>query len=182
MRIISGEFRGRKLLSPRTLRIRPTSDRVRESLFNILGEKCIDAKVLDLFAGVGTVGIEALSRGAASVTFVDQHLQSVEYIRKNIEFFREKADIIPTDTKRAIHILNKKEKKFDLIFLDPPYELGWIGKTLKDLDAYQLMKDNGMLIIQRSRRESIHISFQHFSLQDERTYGDTVITFMRGKE
>ena len=180
MRIIAGEFRGRTISCPRTLAIRPTSDRVRESLFNILGEVCSGSQVLDLYAGVGTVGLEAVSRGAEHVTFVDYAHQSIRYLRKNLDCCRERTDVVPADVGVALKALSKKGLRYDIVFLDPPYERGMVQTTLDALNALPLAEQNTLIIAQHSRREAVKNGWQKFGIADTRSYGDTVITFLRG--
>lgn len=178
MRIIAGEHGGRKLLSPRTLRVRPTSDRVKESIFNILGSKCIDTKVLDLYAGVGALGLEAISRGASEATFVDMSIQSVQYIKRNAEFCRDQVKILPTNTLTAINTLHKKNETFDLVFIDPPYEQNLINPTLQKLDECFILNSGFVIVVQHSKREEIKGEFKKFSVTDSRKYGDTLVSFL----
>ena len=182
MRIISGEFRGRGLVTPRTLRLRPTSDKVRESIFNILREKCVEAEGLDLFAGVGTVGLEALSREAQHVTFVEKHNQSLEFLRRNIEFCRERVDVVPADIRTALKVLSKKKKSYDIIFLDPPFDQGWVVTTLGLLDTFSLLKPYFVIIVQHSKDEPLGGPYKNFDVTDVRLYGQNMITFLRERE
>src|SRR6266513_2723631 len=125
MRIIAGKFRGRKLKSPPSLQTRPTSDRLRETLFNILAPRIRGARFLDLCAGTGAVGIEALSRGAAHVTFVDQSRKMCALIEANLEALKVNEDEIAIDVAEASEYLRRRLKKqiepFDIIYFDPPY-------------------------------------------------------------
>ncbi len=184
MRIVAGEHGGRSLFSPRTLRVRPTSDRVRENIFNILltraPETLENTFVLDLFCGVGTLGLEAISRGSQEATFVDDSYQSLQYLRKNTEFCRSQVKIIPAKVDRALEALAKKNQQFDLIFLDPPYEHEHVVKTLQKLDTLSILRGKAMIVVQHSKREPVGDSWKSFSVCDARTYGDTAITFLRG--
>ena len=186
MRIVAGEHGGRTLLSPRTLRVRPTSDRVRENIFNILvtgaPEVLDNTSVLDLFCGVGTLGLEAISRGAKEATFVDDSYQSMQFLRKNTAFCQTQVKIIPARADRALEALAKKNQHFDLIFLDPPYEHEHVAKTLQKLDTLALLNPNAMIVAQHSKRELVGENWHKLSLWDVRPYGDTVITFLRGSD
>ncbi|MFN2577443.1 MAG: 16S rRNA (guanine(966)-N(2))-methyltransferase RsmD [Pyrinomonadaceae bacterium] len=143
MRVIAGKFRGRKLKSPPSLRTRPTSDRLRETVFNILAPRIEGARFLDLCAGTGAVGIEALSRGAAHVTFVDQSRKMCKLIEANLEALKVHDDEIAIVTAEASECLRKRVKKaavpFDIIFFDPPYAadygllLNYLGKSAASL-------------------------------------------------
>ena len=125
MRVIAGSAKGRRLFAPKGTETRPTSDRVKESLFNILGERVIGGAVLDLYAGSGALGIEALSRGAARAVFVDAEKAAIETIRRNVEGagFSDRATIRRASAKTALRDLTADGERFDLIFLDPPYRI-----------------------------------------------------------
>lgn len=181
MRITGGEFCGRSLYAPRTLRVRPASDRFRVNIFNILGNSCEGMTVLDLFAGVGTLGLEALSRGAESVTFVDHFHQSLTFLKKNANFCKERIKIFPTDFRAALKALSGKKFAFDLIFIDPPYEHDFVAASLRLLDNSLLLKESGMIIVQHSRHELIPDDLKQLSVVDTRKYGDTVISFCRAR-
>ncbi|MCL2408103.1 MAG: 16S rRNA (guanine(966)-N(2))-methyltransferase RsmD [Oscillospiraceae bacterium] len=144
MRIISGTARGRKLKSPVGADIRPTSDIVKESIFNIIQFDIEGRKVLDLFAGTGQLGIEALSRGAESVTFVDSKRESAELVRENLRLcgFAESAVVYFCD---ALAFLNSDEK-FDLIFIDPPYDSGITMQALQKIIEFDKLNEHGIII------------------------------------
>ena len=131
MRIIAGAFRGRRLHAPKGNRIRPTIDRVREAIFNIIAAEVAGAKVLDLFAGTGAMGLEALSRGAQFCCFVDQGEEAVRLIRENVQLcgVQDRSRIIQGPAASAIRRLGSENELFDLIFMDPPYGKGYIEKT-----------------------------------------------------
>ena len=144
MRVISGTARGRKLKEPDGRRVRPTTDKVKESMFNIVQFQIQDAAVLDLFAGSGQLGIEALSRGAESVTFVDSARDSVKLVRENVRTagFEDRAQIFQTD---AIGFLEHCGK-FDLIFLDPPYDTDLIDRALEKIIEFDILKNDGIIL------------------------------------
>ena len=180
MRIIAGQWRGKTLRSVKGMATRPTSDRVRESLFNILSLRIRDANVLDLFAGTGALGIEALSRGAKSAVFVDESKEAAAVIRKNLEECRlmEKARIIRWNIARNLNCLNRYDKHFDLIFMDPPYHSGLIAPALAHLTAENCLADSACIVIEHDISEDISEDIRHFYLSDQRKYGRTFISFL----
>ena len=181
MRIISGKAGGRRLATPpgRTQDIRPTSDRAREALFNILGPVVNGSRVLDLYAGTGALGLEAFSRGAVDITFVDFHRQPLEIIRKNISL------CLPAGDQTVVSVLRYDLRKglppallggkaiFDLIFLDPPYSQGLSLKTLQYLGNGNLLTPNGIVVAEERSSESLPAQCEMLHLFDQRTYGDT---------
>ena len=180
MRIISGTSRGRKLVTPKGQSLRPTSDRVKESIFNILREEIEGRMVLDLFAGTGNLGIEALSRGAKKVIFVEKARHALGLIQRNLAQFglEERSEVLPLDATRAIGILKQRGKTFDLIFMDPPYEKGLIEKTLMTLTSYQICHRGSILVIEHHRREPLPSVAHGWDLIRQRLMGETVISFL----
>ncbi len=180
MRIISGTSRGRKLATPKSQAIRPTSDRVKESIFNILGKEVEGKVVLDLFAGTGNLGIEALSRGAKKVLFVEKGRQAIKLIQRNLSQFgmNVQSEILPKDVIRAIGILKQRGESFDLILMDPPYEKGLIQKTLFKLHSFKIYHQDSILIIEHDRREPIPTMVEGWTLIRQRKIGDTLISFL----
>jgi 16S rRNA (guanine(966)-N(2))-methyltransferase RsmD len=180
LRIISGSARGRRLLSPPNYRIRPTADRVKEALFNILGNH-LDGfdccRVLDIFAGTGNLGIEALSRGAAQAIFIDNHKESSALVLKNLRLlgFEEKARVLEKEAIPALCYLEKREDPFHLVFIDPPYRLGLEEKVLDYLSASALIDENSLVIVEFSSDEVIPKEFASLREFDRRAYGDTAI-------
>ena len=181
MRIISGVSKGRRLLTPRKPSIRPTSDRVKESIFNILGREVQDKVVLDLFAGTGNLGIEALSRGAKRALFVEKGRQAVRLIQRNLLqcSMEGRSEILPKDVHRAIGILRQRGESFDLILMDPPYEKGLIQKTLMKLSSEGIYQEDSILIIEHDRREPLPQVIAKWSLIRQQRIGDTVISFLK---
>ncbi|MBF0235414.1 MAG: 16S rRNA (guanine(966)-N(2))-methyltransferase RsmD [Desulfamplus sp.] len=181
MRIISGTCRGRKLATIKGISIRPTSDRVRESIFNIIGQKVHGAQVLDLFAGTGAFGIESLSRGAQRALFVDISRKSCDIIRHNIELCKlsDKSSVFQCDASRSNlpeHIISTQ---FDLIFIDPPYERGFVGKVLENRALLQCLSPETLLILEHSVKENIPDKLEKLDIHDQRQYGKTLISFFR---
>lgn len=175
MRIVGGEFRGRTLISPKSEATRPTSDRTRESLFNILANR-LDfegLRVLDLFAGTGALGIEALSRGADNCVFVEKASSPYGVIRQNIESFdlHKRTKLLKID---ATKLGNNRGKGFDLVFLDPPY-----GKALGESSVKSLLENNWLnedaTLILEEAVTSAPARLDGFVLEDQRKFGDTMI-------
>ena len=180
MRIISGTSRGRKLVAPRDHSLRPTSDRVKESIFNILQNELEGKVVLDLFAGTGNLGIEALSRGAQKTIFVEKGRQALRLIERNLNQFglKERSEILPKDVNRAIGVLKQKGESFDLILMDPPYEKGLIQKTLTKLNSDPIFHKDSIVVIEHNRREPLPRILNGWNLIRQRQIGDTIISFL----
>lgn len=182
MRIIGGEARGRTIRLPGGCRIRPTSDRVKKSLFDIL-HPVAGRSFLDLFAGSGSVGLEALSRGALGAVFVERDSRLVEAIRKSLGqlAYHARAEVIAADAARGLDRLVRQKRSFDLIFADPPYDEGLAVETLKWLDKGDLLAENGIVILQHSIRETPEgLLIRTMAVTDLRRYGDTVLSFLKG--
>ena len=174
MRIISGTARGRKLKAPAGFKIRPTSDMVKETVFNIIQFDIEGRRVLDLFAGTGQLGIEALSRGADSVVFVDESLAAVSLIRENLKLagFEESAKVTRDD---GLSFLNRGGK-FDLIFLDPPYETGTLDKAIKKIIEFDILKENGIIICESNFEKPMPEVSEPYRKRKEYKCGRTKIT------
>ncbi len=198
MRIISGTCRGRKLATLKGMSIRPTSDRVRESIFNIIAQSVYGADVLDLFAGTGAFGLECLSRGASMTLFVDISRDSCSVIRNNIELckFTSNAVVLQYDAlklnlpeniiSKQVHtginqVDNHKQLlcPFNLIFLDPPYEMGFVEKTLKNSALLHYVGEDSLMIVEHSFKEKIPDDLQMVDIQDQRQYGKTLVSFLK---
>ena len=180
MRIISGTSKGRKLVTPRSHSVRPTSDRVKESIFNILRGEIEGNRVLDLFAGTGNLGIEALSRGAEKAIFVEKRRQTIRLIQRNLAQFglEDRSEILPMDANRAIGILEQRGESFDLILMDPPYEKGLIQKTLRKLNSHPIYCGDSILVIEHHRREPLPLTVEGWDLIRQQRIGDTLISFV----
>jgi 16S rRNA (guanine966-N2)-methyltransferase len=181
MRIIGGVAKGRRIHLPRGCNIRPTSDRTRETLFNILHP--MEGKMfLDMFAGSGNVGFEALSRGAARAVFVEKNIALANAIRRNIEDFGfgERSEALAMELRRGIRELSARGETFDILFADPPYERGFIRKTLQYLEDGMLFSQEGFIVIQHSVRESLQQKeADQYILMDQRRSGDTTLSFLK---
>ncbi|GFE58226.1 16S rRNA (guanine(966)-N(2))-methyltransferase RsmD [Geobacter sp. AOG1] len=181
MRIISGSARGRRLFSPASYRVRPTADRVKEALFNILAG-LVDfsgCRALDIFAGTGNLGIESLSRGAGVVVFVDSHRESAALVRKNLSLvgLESRGRIIEREVLTALGMLEKEGERFDLVFLDPPYAQGLAEKTLRHLADSPLLHAGSVVVAEISSREEVPGTFGPLVQFDRRIYGDTALVF-----
>jgi len=181
MRIIAGEFKGRNLVNLKGRAIRPTSDRVREALFSILAPRIDKASVLDLFAGTGALGIEALSRGAAGSVFVDISKNSIKIIEKNIELLgiRDKTEVFYHDAHTILSSNKLFKKKFNMIFIDPPYNKGSVFRILKNIDLLKIMEDDAVIIAEHSAKEDCSLAVSGLELYDSRAWGDTGISFFK---
>lgn len=180
MRIISGKLGGRKLFSLSGQSIRPTSDRVREAVFNILAEQVAAATVLDLFAGTGALGIEAASRGARRVVSIENSHAAIRTIQKNVRHLDLKAAlrIIKWDITRNLDCIRTNDPVYDLVFMDPPYERGLVGKALDNLCASRSVKPGALLVVEHSRREELPAEKDFVEITDQRKYGKTLVSFL----
>lgn len=178
MRIIGGEYRSRILADIQGDNVRPTSDRAREALFNILGLRVRGARVLDLFAGSGALGLESLSRGAKEATFNDLSKDSVAIVKKNIAALKaeDRARVYQTDFSA---FLNAVKDPFDLIFIDPPYRFDYGEKALQTIAEKGLLTENGIAVYERDRPFAGEIAL--LDKYDERKYGKAILTFFRRK-
>ncbi|MCL6622486.1 MAG: 16S rRNA (guanine(966)-N(2))-methyltransferase RsmD [Syntrophobacterales bacterium] len=178
MRIIAGEFRGRRLAGVKG-GVRPTSDRVREAIFSILGEGVAGARVLDLFAGTGALALEALSRGAGSAVLVEEAPAALAVIRRNVAALGVEARVrlLPLPVAGAIKKLAQAGERFDLIFLDPPYGRGLAAATLQLLGEGGVLAAGARVVAEMSRRESPPPAAGCLTLTDLRRYGDTQVAF-----
>jgi 16S rRNA (guanine966-N2)-methyltransferase len=175
MRIIAGEYKGTNLISVPGDKTRPTTDFLKEALFSIL-EDCKGDRVLDLFAGSGALGLEALSRGAESVDFVDNAGRAWATIRKNIEKVHCEGRC-RTVRQKVSAFLNAQEEPFDLIFMDPPYSMKWIAPTLELIFDRGLVKDGGRVVVEHSQREPLDERWNDYIAQQKR-YGETMLTIL----
>ena len=186
MRIVGGAFRGKKLLLPDDKRVRPTSDRTREALFNILGHDSemrtehgalpIKARVLDIFAGTGALGLEALSRGAEHATFLDNHAASLKLVAANVRHLgvSRQADILSRDGTNP----GRAGAPYDLVLMDPPYQEGLALPCLEGLEVGGWLKPGTIIVIELATKEPFEAP-DGFDLMKERTYGAARLIFLR---
>jgi 16S rRNA (guanine(966)-N(2))-methyltransferase RsmD len=186
MRVIAGTYRSRVLKSLRGLALRPTSDKLRETLFNVLGSKATGSRFIDLFAGTGAIGIEALSRGAAKVVFVENHPPAAALIRKNLESLdiRSGATVLAVDALRGLEKLASRQKSdsagYDFVFLDPPYAAAKdYARVLEFLGSANLLAPCGIVIAEH--RRSFDLLEEAGALQRYRVLkqGDAALSFYR---
>jgi 16S rRNA (guanine966-N2)-methyltransferase len=172
VRIVAGRWRSRRLETPPGAATRPTSDRVREALFSILGPRVEGARVLDLFAGSGALGLEALSRGAATATFVDSAPAAIAAVRANLRALGAEADVRRADALRFLRAAAGQAAHYDLVLLDPPYRLAArLGRELSEALPAVLAHD-ALVVSESDRRAPLPLQLP---LKDERRYGDTLI-------
>ena len=179
MRIIAGTARGMRLKAPRGKEVRPTSDRVREALFSIISRRLAGAVFLDLYAGSGAVGIEALSRGAEKAVFVDHKRENVLLIKENLAKtgFMEKTRVIKGDVEITLTRLARNNYKADLVFLDPPYNFTRMNELIEKVIASRVVDEQGLVIIEHdyhNRRWT-----DKFPEARQKRYGDTCLTFIK---
>ena len=179
MRVISGTLKGRKLASFRGRHIRPTADRVREAIFNILNLSWDDREVLDLFAGTGGLGIEALSRGAAGAVFVEHDPRACALLEKNLRalLLTGRAEVIRLSVEEGMRLLKRRKRSFDAAFLDPPYGTGLADSTLHLCARSAILREKAVLVVEHHLRDTIASDYGVFRLSDRRQYGETVISF-----
>jgi 16S rRNA (guanine966-N2)-methyltransferase len=178
MRIIAGALKGRRLAAVRG-KMRPTSDKVREAVFSILGPAVPGARVVDLFAGTGALGLEALSRGAKSAVFVEEHPASLTVLRRNVANLglADRAEILPMSVKAGLRKLAARQAVFDLAFLDPPYGGGLAPAALIDLAGAGILSPAARVVAEHSRRETLPEAVATLEQVEVRRYGDTQVAF-----
>lgn len=174
MRVIFGSAKGRNLVSPKSKNVRPTADRVKQFIFDCLGN-VQECEVLDVFAGSGGLGIESLSRGANFTIFIENSYQSLQTIKKNLELTKlsAKAKILKLDFRKGLETLKISEKKFDLIFADPPYDKNFENKILEKVELGDLLTENGILILEHSNTDFD----TDLKLVKHKKFGETNVSF-----
>ncbi|QTA82981.1 16S rRNA (guanine(966)-N(2))-methyltransferase [Desulfonema limicola] len=180
MRIIAGNLKGRKLNSVKGNAVRPTSDRMRESIFNILSRQVRHAVVLELFAGTGAMGIEAMSRGAASAVFIDKYKEALLTINKNIQTCRlgDKTRVISWDIAKNLKCLDSYDPCFNLVFMDPPYNKNLIKPGLKHICKSRSLAPEAVIVLEHSKDELIPEDISGLSVFDQRKYGKNLVSFI----
>lgn len=179
MRIIAGELRGRRIAAPAGREVRPTADRVREALFSSLGGRVMGARVLDLFAGSGALGLEALSRGAVAAVFVERARPVIEVLRRNIDALgmADRARVIPGDAAAALGALARRGETFEVVFLDPPYRGGALEDALGRLAAANVLAAGAVIIAEHPTGAEPSPAGSLRAVAVKR-YGDTSLTFL----
>ena len=184
MRIISGNFKGKKILAPRDKGTRPLKDLTKESIFNIIlhsnkfNQKIKDANILDIFSGVGSFGLECLSREASSVTFVENYKKVLPILKKNVLSlnYLKKPKILEKDAFNQLD-LNTLSDKFDIIFMDPPYKEKLLSELLKKILEANILNEEGVIIIHRHKNENDNLD-KFFNIIEEKNYGISKIIFL----
>ncbi|OOO00680.1 MAG: 16S rRNA (guanine(966)-N(2))-methyltransferase RsmD [Epulopiscium sp. Nele67-Bin004] len=182
MRVISGKCRGTKLVAPEGQATRPTTDRIKETLFNIINFDIPNSRFLDLFSGSGAIGIEALSRGAKSATFVELDQQACAIISENLQKTRlhNLAKVYTIEVEQIITKLALKGEQFDIIFIDPPYKYNNLEKIVNDIMTHNLLALNGKIIIENSS-EAKHIVCDELVIYKTKNYKTTTLSFLERK-
>ncbi len=179
MRIISGTRRGQKLIEFPGMDIRPTTDRVRESLFNLIMDYIYQSEVLDLFGGSGALSFEALSRGAKEATCVDLDKRSIEVIKTNSKKLRFENELL-TVNDSAENFIKKTDKSFSIIFLDPPYNKGFIKPIIRDILKNNILAKEGIIVLESDSSDD-HGEIDGLTILKQRKYGRTFVTiYQRG--
>lgn len=185
MRVIAGEARHLPLKAPKGLDVRPTTDRIKETLFNIISPYVACSGFLDLFSGSGAIGIEALSRGAEFAYLVDNSPASLEVINENLKFTKlaDRATVLKDDSIRVIHSLSARKVLFDIIFMDPPYGKGLEADVLRELSQYNILNEEGFIIVEAlADTDFSYIDGLGFEMYKEKKYGSNKHVFIRKKE
>ncbi len=186
MRVIAGKYKGRKLNAPEDNNIRPTSDKAKEALFSILTNEIYGSRVLDLFAGTGGIGIEALSRGAEYCAFADYSRKSLALVRENLQHCKveEPTKILPGEYTKVLKNLGDKiadglEKPFDIIVLDPPYSKGMLDEAFRLIRDGQVLADEGTIVAEHRKDEDLAEEIHGFERVKERRYGIVKLSIYR---
>ena len=181
LRIISGELKGKKLFSPKGIGIRPTADRLRESIFNILSSHVIESVALDLFAGTGALGIEALSRGASFAIFIDNNKDALSIIQKNIKIcgLEDRIKIARLNIAKNIIDFTHEVPAVNLVFMDPPYNKNFIKSALINLSESRILEKEALLVIEHDLSETLPEDIPDYKITDQRRYGKTLVSFLK---
>ena len=185
MRIIAGKFKSRAVKAPSNMKIRPTSDKVKGALFNML-EPLSGCSVVDFYAGTGNIGLEALSRGAAEVVMVDNGVESLKLIRENLQIFEintkvsgSPVRVMPAEVSKAFHLLYQEGLKFDILMADPPYEKGVLKKLQGLLLQYPILKKDGIFAVEHGNDDTEVLADFPYPVVRQKEYGDTMLTLFR---
>ena len=183
MRIVAGKHRSRILKTLEGVDTRPTLDKVKEAVFSKIGPYFTEGMILDLFSGNGNIALEAISRGFKKAIMVDKNKRAINVIRSNVVLLNEedKCEIWPVDYKKALSNCQKRQFKFDLIYLDPPYQLKLINEILEKINEYDLLQKAGIIISESLENEEIKVK-KPYIIERQVSYGTIKITYIRKKE
>ncbi|MBA1333805.1 MAG: 16S rRNA (guanine(966)-N(2))-methyltransferase [Firmicutes bacterium] len=181
MRIIAGCLKGRKLKEPKGRNIRPTADRVKEAVFSIIAFDIQGKRVLDLFAGTGNLGLEALSRGANYSVFVDSSREALTLVKENIKLLglEDRSDVLFMDAFKSIEYLDRNRDKFDIIFIDPPYREGLYEDIIKKIAVSGIMNEECIVVIEHPSDMKLEKHPDDMKMYKQKKYGNTKITIMK---
>ena len=184
MRIIAGKARGHKLIPPATMETRPTLDRVKEAMFSTIQPYIPEAMVVDVFSGTGSLGLESASRGASEVYLFDKSSETFPLLKQNVENlkFQDFCFPINTDAYVGLKQLASKGKKFDIIFIDPPYCKEMIPEAMKIVKEYQLLKTDGIIVTKIDSIETIYEGYEDIKLIKSKRYGNTTVCYYKYEE
>jgi 16S rRNA (guanine966-N2)-methyltransferase len=178
MKIIAGQYRGRTIYSTKDYSIRPTTNRIKESIFNILHDFCAHKTVLDLFSGSGNLGLEALSRGAEKIVLVEKSSKSIDIIKRNIENLKIDLNIAMIIKKDALLFCNETKWKFDLILIDPPFYYPPLQRLIDLIFLRNILKKGGILVIEHEITNPIHSLSSEYSILKQKKFGRSIISFI----
>lgn len=184
MRIIAGKARGKKLIPPATMETRPTLDRVKEAMFSIIQGYIPDAVAIDVFAGTGSLGLEAASRGAKEVYLIDKSNTTFPLLKQNVKNLKFEDFCVPLnmDSYDALKMLSNKGITFDIIFIDPPYCKEMIPEAIKIVKENNMLKENGIIVTKIDSIEEIYEGYKDIKLLQSRKYGNTTVCFYKYEE
>lgn len=184
MRVIAGSAKGRQLKAPRGMNTRPTADRVKEALFNILGLRIVDSLFLDLFSGTGNMAIEAISRGAQKAVLLERQRNALQVIKANLTLtgFDAQAEVMAMDVQQGLALLGQRMTTFNIIFIDPPYLKGYEQPTLEGIINNNLLAGGGIVVIESSKLDRLPALVGNLVGIRQERYGDTVLSFYSKQE
>ncbi len=182
MRIISGEWKGRRLKTVKGNQVRPTSDKVKGAIFNILGDKIVGSKILDLFAGTGSLSLEALSRGADQAVLIEKNREACGIIRDNLQMIGVQERVKLYNMDAFSYLKQQQHERYDLLFVDPPYRQGFTDKILFLVKNSSILNPEGVIIIETDSKEEIPDDLGLLEVRIIKEYGDTKLWFLQRRE
>jgi 16S rRNA (guanine966-N2)-methyltransferase len=182
MRIVAGQYKGKKLVAGNDLAIRPITTKIKESVFNTLGNLVIDKDVLDLFSGSGSFGLEALSRGAQSVTFVDQAGSSIQILSKNLQSFQIPPDQFEIHNLNVQSYIQTHSRSYELILMDPPFNFSLLQKLVEEICNIPILADRGILVLHHEVSNSIDHNSDIYELFKQKKFGRNLVSYILRKD